>query len=180
MAAKIYYDSDATSQALEGKRIAVLGYGSQGRAHALNLKDSGHRGRRRATQGLGNVGPRPKPTECESPASTRRSPTPTWSRCCFPISTRRAVYRRGRRAESAAGRDAAVRPWLLIHFGQIRPPEDNDVVMIAPKAPARSCAEPTRRESGTPALVAVHQDATGQATERALAYAQGSGARAPV
>jgi ketol-acid reductoisomerase len=174
MPPKIYYDSDASLEALEGRRIAVLGYGSQGRAHALNLKDSGLD----VTVGL-------------------RKDSPSWARA---TSDGLAVASVGEACSGAAvvavlipdQHQASVyaetiepslepRTALLfahgfnIHFGQIRPPDDTDVVMVAPKAPGLLVRRTYQEGSGTPALVAVHRDVTGEARARALAYARGLG-----
>jgi ketol-acid reductoisomerase len=172
--ATVHYENQASFDALAGKRLAVLGYGSQGRAHSLNLKDSGFD----VTVGL-------------------RKDSSSWSRAEADGLQVAGVHEATSGAElvamlvpdqhQASVYHEAVEPNLdpsaallfahgfNIHFGQIRPPEDNDVIMIAPKAPGPLVRRTFEEGSGTPGLLAVHQDATGRATERALAYAKGIG-----
>jgi ketol-acid reductoisomerase len=174
MPPRIYYDSDASLDALEGQRIAVLGYGSQGRAHALNLRDSGLD----VCVGL-------------------RKDSPSWARAAsdglavasvgeacsgagvvsvlVPDQHQAAVY------AEAVEPNLEPRSALLfahgfnVHFGQIRAPEDTDVVMVAPKAPGPLVRRTYEEGSGTPALMAIERDVTGSALDRALAYARGLG-----
>jgi ketol-acid reductoisomerase len=174
MTAKIHYESDADLDLLKGGHVAVIGYGSQGRAHALNLKDSGLD----VVVGL-------------------RKDSPTWTKAEEDGVNVASVHEAVSDAElvamlvpdqhQAACYTEAVEPNLdpkaallfahgfNIHFGQIRPPAENDVVMIAPKAPGPLVRRTYESGSGTPALLAVHQDATGKAAQRALAYARGLG-----
>ena len=171
--ATVHYEKDASLQHLEG-RVAVLGYGSQGRAHALNLKDSGVD----VTVGL-------------------RKDSPSWERATsdglsvagvheaasdaalvamlVPDQHQARLYSEAVEPNLAPGAALLFAHGFNIHFGQIRPPADNDVVMIAPKAPGPLVRRTYEGGSGTPGLLAIHQDATGKAHERALAYAKGIG-----
>ena len=156
---KVYYDADADPRELEGKKVAVIGYGSQGHAHALNLKDSGVE----VVVGL-------------------REGSSSWARA---ESSDLLVLPTG---EAVASTDLSIAPNLQpgnmilfahgfnIHYGQIVPPDNVDVAMVAPKGPGHIVRDQFEEGVGVPALFAIHQDATGRARELALAYAHGLGA----
>jgi ketol-acid reductoisomerase len=174
MAAKVHYAKDASLQVFSGRRLTVLGYGSQGRAHALNLNDSGldvtvglrkdsRSWERAEADGLGVAGLHEAVSGAELVAML------------VPDQHQASVYREVVEPNLDPGAALLFAHGFNIHFGQIRPPRDNDVVMIAPKAPGPLVRRTFEEGSGTPGLLAVHQDATGKATERALAYAQGIG-----
>jgi len=178
--ATIYYEKDADRSALEGQRVAVLGFGSQGHAHALNLKDSGHDVR---------VGLREGSTSWPVAEAAGLQVLPTAqavrdadvAMVLLPDTAQAASY------ESEIGPNLEPGNMLMfahgfnVHFGRIRPPDGVDVTMIAPKGPGHLLRRTYEQGIGTPALVAVHQDATGKALQRALAYAAGIGvARAGV
>ena len=174
MVAKIYYDADATPEALRGQRIAVLGYGSQGRAHALNLRDSGYE----VVVGLRKDSP--SWTSAEDDGLTVVSVNEAVADAelvavLLPDQHQAKAYEESIEPNLRPGATLLFAHGFSIHFGQVRPPSDNDVVMIAPKAPGPLVRRTFEDDKGTPALVAVHQDASGQATERALAYAHGLG-----
>ena len=174
MPARIYYDSDASPQALEGKRIAVLGYGAQGRAHALNLKDSGYEvvvGLRKDSATWAKA-----ETDGMQVASVNEAVADAdLVAVLVPDQHQAAVFAASIEPNLRPGTTLLFAHGFSIHFGQVRPPEDNDVVMIAPKAPGTLVRRTYEEGKGTPALVAIHQDNSGQAIERALAYAQGLG-----
>ena len=174
MAAKVYYEKDASLDAFGGKRLAVLGYGSQGRAHALNLKDSGvdvtvglrkdsKSWERAEADGLAVAGVHEAVSGAELVAML------------VPDQHQASVYAEAVEPNLDPGAALLFAHGFNIHFGQIRPPAENDVVMIAPKAPGPLVRRTYEGGSGTPGLLAVHQDATGRAHERALAYARGIG-----
>jgi len=178
--ATIYYEKDADRSALEGQRVAVLGFGSQGHAHALNLKDSGHDVRVGLREGS-------KSWPVAEAAGLLVLPTAQAVRdadvamVLLPDTAQAASY------ESEIGPNLEPGNMLMfahgfnVHFGRIRPPDGVDVTMIAPKGPGHLLRRTYEQGIGTPALVAVHQDATGKALQRALAYAAGIGvARAGV
>ena len=178
--ATIYYEKDADRSALEGQRVAVLGFGSQGHAHALNLKDSGHDVR---------VGLREGSTSWPvvEAAGLRVLPTAQAVRdadvamVLLPDTAQAASYESEISPNLEPGNMLMFAHGFNVHFGRIRPPDGVDVTMIAPKGPGHLLRRTYEQGIGTPALVAVHQDATGKALQRALAYAAGIGvARAGV
>jgi len=178
--ATIYYEKDTDRGALAGSSIAILGYGSQGHAHALNLKDSGFDVR---------VGLRPgsrSRAEAES-HGLRVVDTADAVReadvvmVLLPDTAQAAAYRTDVEPNLKDGAMLMFAHGFNIHFGTITPPAGVDVTMIAPKGPGHFVRRTFEQGIGTPALVAVHRDATGRARQRALAYAAGIGsARAGV
>jgi ketol-acid reductoisomerase len=178
--ANIYYEKDADRSALDGQRIAVLGFGSQGHAHALNLKDSGFDVRVGLREGSRS---RAKAEE----AGLRVVPTADAVAeadvvmVLLPDTSQATVYAADVAPNLEAGDMLMFAHGFNVHFGTIAPPADVDVTMIAPKGPGHLVRRTYEQGIGTPALVAVHQDATGKARARALAYALGIGvARAGV
>jgi ketol-acid reductoisomerase len=178
--ATIYYEKDADRSALDGQRIAVLGFGSQGHAHALNLRDSGFDVRVGLREGSKT---RPKAEE----AGLRVLPTAEAAAeadvvmVLLPDTSQAKAYAADVEPNLKAGDMLMFAHGFNVHFGTITPPADVDVTMIAPKGPGHLLRRTYEQGIGTPALVAVHQDATGKARERALAYALGIGvARAGV
>lgn len=172
--AKIYYEKDAPSAPLENKRVTVLGYGSQGRAHALNLKDSGVD----VTVGLrkdSGSWPRAEADGVQVGGLNEACSDADLIAMLVPDQHQAAVYHEAVEPNLAPGAALLFAHGFNIHFGQIRPPADADVIMIAPKAPGPLVRRTFEGGSGTPGLLAVHQDATGNAVARALAYAKGIG-----
>ncbi|HEX9124001.1 MAG TPA: ketol-acid reductoisomerase [Actinomycetota bacterium] len=173
--ATIYYERDADPAALAGQKIAVLGFGSQGHAHAMNLQDSGHDVR----VGL-REGSRSWPAAEE--AGLRVLPTAQAVKeagvvmVLLPDTAHAAVYAADVAPNLKAGDMLMFAHGFSIHFGTVGPPRDVDVTMIAPKGPGHLVRRTYEQGIGTPALVAVQQDATGKALQRALAYGMGIGA----
>lgn len=172
--ARIYYDADADLSLLSGRRIAVLGYGSQGHAHALNLKDSGcdvsvglYRGSKSWEKAQADGLP-----VYEVAEAVRRSDIIVM---LVPDPVQPALYREAVAPNLAPGKTLMFAHGFNIRFGQIVPPPDVDVSMVAPKSPGHRMREIFQEGGGVPALVAVHQDATGKALATALAYAKGIG-----
>ena len=172
--AKIYYDESSSLAPLENKRVAVLGYGSQGRAHALNLRDSGVD----VTVGLR------KDSRSWERAETDGVRVDTVNTACsdadlvavlLPDQHQATVYHEAVEPNLAPGAALLFAHGFNIHFGQIRPHPENDVIMVAPKAPGPLVRRTFEEGSGVPGLVAIEQDATGDAEARALAYAKGIG-----
>ncbi len=172
---KLYYEQDTALDSLKDKTIAVIGYGSQGHAHAQNLKESGLNV---------IVGQRPgsvnydlavkhgfKPVSAEEAAKQADV-----IMILLPDQVQAAVYHSAIQPHLRAGKMLLFAHGFNIHFGQIVPPADVDVAMVAPKGPGHLVRREYERGAGVPALVAIHQDATGQAMQRALAYAKGIGA----
>jgi ketol-acid reductoisomerase len=175
MPAAIYYDTDADLALLEGRKVAVLGYGSQGHAHALNLRDSGVNVRVGLREGSSSW------AKAED-AGLRVLPTPQAVKeadvimVLLPDTEQAAVYERDI-APNLDDRDSlAFAHGFNIHFGQIKPPPGVDVWMIAPKGPGHLVRRTFEEGGGVPSLVAVAADETGKAKQTALAYAKAVGA----
>ena len=177
---KIYYQEDCNLSLLEGKTIAVIGYGSQGHAHALNLKESGCN----VIIGLYEGSRSWKRAEEQGfQVYTAAEATKKADIVMILINDEKqaAMYKESIEPNLRPGMMLMFAHGFAIHFGQIVPPKDVDVTMIAPKAPGHTVRSEYQRGRGTPCLVAVHQDATGKALDMALAYGQGiGGARAGI
>ena len=177
---KIFYQEDCNLSLLEGKTIAVIGYGSQGHAHALNLKESGCN----VIVGLYEGSRSWKKAEEQGfEVYTAAEATKKADVIMILINDEKqaAMYKESIAPNLRPGMMLMFAHGFAIHFGQIDPPKDVDVTMIAPKAPGHTVRSEYQRGRGTPCLVAVHQDATGKALDMALAYGQGiGGARAGI
>lgn len=172
--ARMYYDADANLDLLAGKTIAIIGYGSQGHAHALNLKDSG------MNVIVGLYPGSKSAAKAEAAGLTVKSVADATAAADFimillPDEVQKAVYANEIAPNLSAGKVLAFAHGFNIHFGQIVPPSDVDVVMIAPKGPGHLVRRTYEQGQGVPALFAVYQDASGQARDRAMAYAKGIG-----
>ncbi len=172
--ANIYYDKDADLALLEGKKIAVLGYGSQGHAHALNLRDSGADVRVGLYEGSNSWG------QAEAAGLKVMKTADACAEAdvimvLVPDTSQAAVYKKDIQPHLTAGKTLMFGHGFNIRFGQIVPPKDVDVSMIAPKAPGHRVREVFVEGTGTPGLLAVEQDASGQAKANALAYAKAIG-----
>lgn len=172
--AKLYYDKDADLSLIKGKTIAIIGYGSQGHAHALNLKDAGfdvavglYKGSKSwdkaAADGL-------KVMTVDEAASAAHI-----IMILLPDQHQRHVYLESIRQGLTPGKTVMFAHGFNIHFHQVLPPKDVDVSMVAPKAPGHMMRRVYTEGSGVPALLAIHQDTSGKAKETALAYAKGIG-----
>ncbi|HHT65257.1 MAG: ketol-acid reductoisomerase [Caldicoprobacterales bacterium] len=178
--AKMYYESDADFGLLKGKRIAVIGYGSQGHAHALNLKESGadvvvglYKGSRswEAAEQAGL-------TVMETAQAARES---DFVMLLVPDEKQAKLYKESIEPNLEPGNALLFSHGFNIHYGQITPPDNIDVFMVAPKGPGHTVRSQFLEGKGVPCLIAVHQDASGKAKDYALAYAAGiGGARAGV
>ena len=176
--ARIFYQEDCNLSLLEGKTIAIIGYGSQGHAHALNLKDSGCN----VIVGLYEGS---KSKEKAQAQGLKVYPTAQAAKMADIIMVlindekQAKMYKEDIEPNLKAGDMLMFAHGFNIHYGLINPPKDVDVTMIAPKAPGHTVRSEYQAGKGTPCLVAVHQDATGKALEMALAYGAGlGGARA--
>jgi len=172
--ATIYYDKDANLDLLKKKKVAIIGYGSQGHAHALNLKDSGvnvrvglHAGTKSKAKaegaGLRVVGVAEAAREADV------------IMVLIPDQTQKKVYDEEIAPHLTQGKALLFAHGFNIHFGQVRPPADVDVLLVAPKGPGHLVRRQFQDGRGIPCLIAVHQDATGQAKALGLAYARALG-----
>jgi ketol-acid reductoisomerase len=172
--ARMYYDEDANLDLLAGKTVAIIGYGSQGHAHALNLKDSGvnvivglYAGSKSAAKaeeaGL---------TVCTVAEASKKADL---IMILLPDEVQRTIYTEEIAPNLSAGNVLAFAHGFNIHFGQIVPPDNVDVIMAAPKGPGHLVRRTYEQGEGVPALFAVFQDASGQARDIAMAYAKGIG-----
>ena len=173
--ATIFYEHDANPNALKGKTIAVFGYGSQGHAQAQNLRDSGYNviigldpSRGSATQAKADGFTVLPPAEAAKKAD--------WLQILTPDETQADFLEKDIRPGLTKGKVLSFSHGFSIHFKAIVPPADVDVVMIAPKGPGHLVRRVYAEGRGVPALIAIHQDATGKAHELALCYAYGIGA----
>jgi ketol-acid reductoisomerase len=175
MPATIYYDADADLGLLEAKLVAILGYGSQGHAHALNLLDAGIDVRVGLREGSSST---EKAEQAGLPVLTVGQATAEADviMVLLPDTEQKAVYDAEIAPNLKDGDSLAFAHGFNIHFNRIVPPDTVDVWMIAPKGPGHLVRRTYEEGGGVPALVAVHQDATGKARDIALAYAKGIGA----
>ncbi len=172
--ARMYYDEDANLDLLAGKTIAIIGYGSQGHAHALNLKDSGLNVIVGLYPGSKSV------SKAEAAGLTVKNVADAVNAADFimillPDEVQKTIYKNEIEPNLEEGNVLAFAHGFNIHFGQVVPPANVDVVMVAPKGPGHLVRRTYENGEGVPALFAVYQDATGQARDRAMAYAKGIG-----
>jgi len=171
---KVYYDKDANLEVLKNKTIAIIGYGSQGHAHAQNLRDSGLN----VIVGQRPGGPNHDLAKEHGFAPLTAAEAAAKADCIMillPDQHQAAVYANDIKPGLAAGKTLFFAHGFNIHFQQIVPPKDVDVVMVAPKGPGHLVRRVYTEGGGVPCLVAVHQNATGKALDTALAYAKGVG-----
>ena len=172
---RMFYEADADLNVLSGKKVAVIGYGSQGHAQAQNLRDSG-------VQVV--IGQRPGSANYEkavedgfTPVSAREAAEAAdVIQILTPDHTQSLIYREDVAPSMKAGKTLLFSHGFNIHYGQILAPADVDVVMVAPKGPGHLVRSEYVRGAGVPALLAIHQDASGHAVQTGLAYARGIGA----
>ncbi|HTX32682.1 MAG TPA: ketol-acid reductoisomerase [Solirubrobacteraceae bacterium] len=171
----MFYDDDADLGRLDGKTVAIIGYGSQGHAHALNLKDSGvsvviglRPGSSSVAKAQGHGLTVEEPAEAASQGDVVMM--------LVPDELHRQVWEEGVRDGVASGNLLLFGHGFSIHYHEIEPPPEVDIALVAPKGPGHLVRRQFVEGSGVPALVAVEQDASGQALDLALAYAKGIGA----
>ncbi len=172
--AKMYYDDSADLELIRKKKVAVIGYGSQGHAHALNLKDSGVSVR----VGLHDKTRSREKAESAGLQVVGIGPAAAWADVIMlltPDTTQPELYAKCVSPQLKPGKMLMFAHGFNIRYGTIQPPKDVDVTMIAPKAPGHRVRELYLEGAGTPALLAVHQDATGHAKALALSYAKALG-----
>ncbi|MEM5473484.1 ketol-acid reductoisomerase [Hoeflea sp. AS60] len=172
---RVYYDNDADLNLIKSKKVAIIGYGSQGRAHALNLKDSG----------AGNVAialkagsPTVKKAEADGFKVMTVAEAAGWADLMMmatPDELQADIYKADIADNIRDGAAIAFAHGLNVHFGLIEPKSTVDVVMIAPKGPGHTVRGEYQKGGGVPCLIAIHHDASGNAHELALSYACGVG-----
>lgn len=177
---KIYYEADCDINVLKGKTVAIIGYGSQGHAHALNLHDSG-------VDVVVGLYEGSKSAERAKKAGLKVLNVPEATKAAdiimvlIPDERQAEMYKKDIEPNLTEGKAIAFAHGFNIHFGQIKPPKFVDVFMIAPKGPGHTVRSEFQEGKGVPCLVAVEQDYTGHALDVALAYGAGiGGARAAV
>src|SRR5258708_35711994 len=177
---KVYYDKDADLSLIKGKKVTILGYGSQGHAHALNLHDSGMK----VTVGLRKGGPswdKAKKAGLKVAGVSEAVKSADIVMMLMPDEHIAATYKSDVEPHIKKGATLAFAHGFNIHYGQVVPRADLDVVMIAPKAPGHTVRSTYAAGGGVPMLIAVHQDASKKARDVALSYAAAiGGARAGV
>ena len=180
MAANVYYEKDADPSIIRSKKVAIIGYGSQGHAHALNLKESGVDVVVGLREGSTSAA---KATEAGLKVLSIAEAT-KWADVIMilaPDTEQKKIYDEHIKANLADGKALAFAHGFNIRFERISPPKGVDVIMIAPKGPGHLVRRTFTEGGGVPALIAVHQDATGKAKALALSYAEAiGGARAGV
>jgi ketol-acid reductoisomerase len=172
--ATVYYEKDADPTRLQAKKVGIIGYGSQGHAHALNLRDSG------VDIMVGLYAGSASKAKAEAEGLTVDTPDNVTAASdvvmiVIPDQIQGPVYKESIGPHMNPSKTLMFAHGFNIHFGEITPPPDVDVSMIAPKAPGHRVREVFQEGSGVPSLVAVHQDASGNALANALAYGAGIG-----
>ncbi|MDX2288688.1 MAG: ketol-acid reductoisomerase [Hyphomicrobiaceae bacterium] len=172
---RVYYDRDADLNLVKSKKVAVIGYGSQGRAHALNLKDSGVKD---IVIGLRPDSATAKKVEADGLKVMSVADAAKWADLMMmatPDELQADIYKAHIEANIRDGAAIAFAHGLNVHFQLIEPKKSVDVVMIAPKGPGHTVRGEYQKGGGVPCLIAIHQDASGNAHELALSYACGVG-----
>lgn len=171
---KMFYEQDVKMDALNGKKVAVLGYGSQGHAHAQNLRDSGVE----VVVGLHDTSKsreKAKDDGFEVLSVSDATKTSDIVMCLMPDTAQKKIYDKHIKDSLKEGQTLAFAHGFNIHYSLINPPEFVDVVMVAPKGPGHLVRSVYKEGSGVPCLFAVYQDASGSARDTVLAYAKGIG-----
>lgn len=172
---KVYYDADADLGLIKDKKIAIVGYGSQGHAHAQNLRDSGVK---EVAIALREGSATAKKAEGADFKVLSNAEAAAWADIVMilaPDEHQAAIYAADYHENMKSGAALAFAHGLNVHFGLIEPREDLDVIMIAPKGPGHTVRSEYQRGGGVPCLVAIHADKSGNAHDVALAYASGVG-----
>jgi ketol-acid reductoisomerase len=170
----IYYDKDASLEPIHARKVAIIGYGSQGHAHALNLKESGVKvrvGLHAASRSRGKA-------EAAGLEVTSVAEAAQWAELIMllaPDQTQKQIYDADIAPHLTRGKALFFAHGFNIHYGQIRPPADVDVLLVAPKSPGHLVRRLYQEGKGTPALIAVHQDSTGKAKALGMSYARALG-----
>jgi len=172
---RVYYDRDADINLIKGKNVAIVGYGSQGHAHALNLRDSGVKN---IAVALRAGSPTAKKAEAEGLKVMTVVDAAKWADVVMmltPDELQADIYRDELHANMKTGAALLFAHGLNIHFNLIEPRKDLDVLMVAPKGPGHTVRSEYQRGGGVPTLIAIHQDASGNAHDLGLSYASANG-----
>ncbi len=173
--AQLYYDADIQLDKLMGQKIAIIGYGSQGHAHALNLRDSGLEVMVGLYQGSSSW-QKAEMAGLTVKTTAEAAKSADVIMILLPDEVQRSIYTQEIAPNLKPGNSLAFAHGFNIHFAQIVPPSDVDVFMVAPKGPGHLVRRTYEQGQGVPALFAVFQDATGEARQKCMAYAKGIGA----
>jgi len=171
---QVYYDKDCDLSLIQGKKVAIIGYGSQGHAHALNLKESGVEVVIGLRAGSGSV----KKAEGEGLTVKTIEEASAWADLVMmlaPDENHAEIYANQVEPKLREGATLAFAHGFSVLYNQVTPRKDLDVIMIAPKAPGHTVRSEFARGGGIPDLIAIHQDASGKAKDIALSYASGVG-----
>ena len=172
---RVYYDRDADLNIIKSKKVAIVGYGSQGHAHTLNLRDSGVED---VVVALRPGSPSAKKAEGEGLKVMSVAEASAWADVIMmltPDELQADIYKKDIEPNIRDGAAIAFAHGLNVHFNLIEPKKTVDVIMIAPKGPGHTVRGEYQKGGGVPCLVAVHQNASGNALELALSYACGVG-----
>ena len=172
---RVYYDRDADVNLIKGKKVAIIGYGSQGHAHALNLRDSGVK---EVAVALRAGSSSAKKAEGEGLKVMTVAEAAKWADVLMmltPDELQAEIYYQDLHENMKPGAALLFAHGLNIHFNLIEPRKDIDVLMVAPKGPGHTVRSEYKRGGGVPSLIAVHQDATGNAHDVGLSYASANG-----
>ena len=172
---RVYYDTDADLGLIKSKKVGIIGFGSQGHAHALNLKDSGIKN---IAIGLRDGSSSAKKAEDSGLKVMSVSELSAWAdmiMMCAPDEIQPDIYKEHIKDHIKPGTAIAFAHGLTIHFGLIEPSKDLDVIMVAPKGPGHTVRGEFQKGGGVPCLMAIHQDSSGNAHDVALSYASGIG-----
>ena len=172
---RVYYDRDADVNLIKGKKIAIIGYGSQGHAHAMNLRDSGANDVKIALRPGSSSAAKAEGSDFEVLDGAEAAKWADVVMVLSPDETQGATYREQLAPNMREGTALAFAHGLNIHFALIEPRDDVDVFMIAPKGPGHTVRSEYQRGAGVPCLLAVHQDASGNCHDLALSYASAIG-----
>ena len=172
---RVYYDRDADVNLIKGKKVAIIGYGSQGRAHALNLKDSGAK---ELAVGLKAGSPTAKKVEADGLKVMTVADAAKWADVMMmatPDELQADIYNKDIAPNIRDGAAIAFAHGLNVHFNLIEPKDTIDVLMVAPKGPGHTVRGEYQKGGGVPCLIAIHHNATGNALDLGLAYASAIG-----
>ncbi len=168
---KVYYDKDCNIEILKNKKVAVIGYGSQGHAHAANMRDSGVKDVRIALRPESSTNKKAQEAGFETMTPSEAAKWADVIMMCTPDELQRDIYYSHIHDNMKKGAALAFAHGLNIHFNLIEARQDIDVFMVAPKGPGHTVRGEYQKDGGVPCLIAVHQDATGKAMEIGLSYA---------